>query len=444
MSEVVRSLQQRPFTVTELCDLLNEVLAEFGWVRVEGEVQGFKLYPTGHRYFTLTDGRSNINVALFNSRHPEIRKLDDGTHVLVEGKLEYYGPHGRLSLIAESIEVLGEGRLWAKIEETKARLQAEGLFDDSRKRPLPLLPKAVGVVCGHEAAVKRDILAQANQRFPGYPIVFEEVTVQGEGAVEQIIEGLTRLQQHPHVEVIILARGGGSLFELAPFFDEKLCRAVAASSVPIVSAIGHEKDQPLTDLVADKRASTPTRAAIEVIPSEHDLRDRLDMALLSIDREIDRALQVKQLALRQLYPGAVWTTAVAAPREAKLFEAKARLAENTPEARIERTRARLAALDPSLAMLELLERFDRRLEQDALHLSAFDARVEGVRARLNALSEQLSGLGPHAILARGFSIVRNESDGRIVKDPAQAPPGTPLVITTAGGDFGADSRGPRP
>jgi exodeoxyribonuclease VII large subunit len=451
----------KPLSVTELCDLINEALAELGEVTVEGEVRGFKGYPSGHRFFNLTDGKANISVALFSSVHPEIGHLDDGTRITVAGRVDYYKPYGRLSFIARQLTIGGEGELWRRIEEVKKRLQEEGLFDESRKRPLPLLPRKVGVICGHEAAVKRDILATAEHRFPGYPIEFAEVTVQGDGAVEAIIAAMARLANTPDIDVIVLARGGGSLSELAPFYDEKLCRAIAACPVPVVSAIGHEKDQPLTDLVADRRASTPTRAAVEVIPSAADLRETLQHAMASLDREIDDILFRASLRAGHLDPTPVFGTEILQIAERRVLHAKAALAENAPAVRIERLLARLAKLHPSAPLESRFEElghrlgsldptgvFHERVEAALLAVSdkkngleSFADRLERSRIELEKAAAELSALGPSATLARGYSVVRTQ-DGRIVRASEDAPRGTLLEITTASDKLLAESKGP--
>ena len=408
-----------PLSVSELASWINEVVREgVGYVWVEGEVRDLKTYPSGHTYCSLADEAATVNVAMF-SRIELPEGIKNGTHLLVRGRPEFYGPGGRLSLVAEEVHISGEGELWAKIEKTREKLAADGLFDEERKRPLPLLPATVGVVCGFDAAVKRDILAAVDRRFPGYPLVFEEVPVQGDRAVTEIIQAMERLTADPRVEVIILARGGGSLAELAPFYDESLCRAIARCPVPVVSAIGHEKDNPLSDLVADARASTPSRAAIEVIPDEAELRDRLDRAVDIAYTTVRRRLETAEAKLASLNPTRTFKEAYLARKELVLAALESTMSSRIPEATIERQWARLQ----SLRVQEL-----------------FLARIDRAQSSLNSLTASLEALSPRATLKRGFAVVRKVT-GEIVRAPLEAPEGTVLSVTLAGGILGVVSRG---
>ncbi len=409
----------KPLTVSELASLIDEAVKEgVGYVWVEGEVRDFKTYPSGHSYCSLSDGKATVNVAFF-SRIELPPDVGDGAHVLIFGRPEFYGPYARLSLVAEEVHLFGEGELWAKIEQTRKKLDAEGLFDDSRKRPLPLLPSAVGVVCGHDAAVKRDILAATDKRFPGYPLVFEEVTIQGDRAVKEIIAAMERLARDRRVDVIILARGGGSLADLAPFFDEDLCRAIARCPVPVVSAIGHEKDNPLSDLVADLRASTPSRAAMEVIPDETALRDRLGQALDAMTSAIERRLEAKLSKLEVLDPGRILKDVYLPRRELILSGFETRLVEFGPKVRLERERSRLEAANVTALMKNRIYREESALE---------------------ALSRSLDALSPRSTLERGYAVVRT-STGDLVRSARQAPAGTELTVTLAEGILDAVSKG---
>ncbi len=409
-----------PLTVSEVAELIDRALREeVGEVWVEGEVRDLRFSAAGHAYCTITDGQAGLNLTIF-SRVPRPDGLEDGARVLVLGSPQYYGPYARLSLIVEEVHLAGEGALWARIEKIRQKLAAEGLFDDERKRPLPLLPTAVGVVCGFDAAVEHDIRDATEKRFPGYPLVFERVTVQGERAVSEIVQAMRRLASHPQVEVIILARGGGSLADMMPFYDESLCRAIAECPVPVVSAIGHEKDNPLTDLVADHRSSTPSRAAIEVVPDERQLRDRLAQASDAIHHSVARRVQVLDSRLALLDPSRTLRDLYLAERLIRLRELRALLAEASPTAALERALARLGEA-------RLGEFLGRRLESAA--------------ASLESLGAALAALGPEATLARGYAVVW-DSQGRIVRHPDQAPAGEELAVRVADGRLYAVSRGP--
>lgn len=411
---------RRPLSASELAEWIDDVVQEgVGYVWLEGEVRDLRTSQAGHSYCVLTDGKATISITLF-SRVEVPAGVADGVRILVLGHPEFYGPYGRLSIIAEEVHLSGEGELWAKIEKTRQKLAAEGLFDEARKRSLPLLPRAVGVVCGFDAAVKRDILAATEQRFPGYPLVFEEVTVQGDRAVEEITAAMEKLAEDQRVEVIILARGGGSLAELAPFYDEHLCRAIARSPVPVVSAIGHEKDNPLSDLVADARASTPSRAAMEVIPEEARLSGRIDQALDGITMSLERRAESLTTKLGALDPGRVFRDSYLARKELVLSSQSAALAGLGPHARLERERARLEA---------------------ARIYDLIAGRIAGNQGTLKVLASSLDALSPRSTLQRGFAVVRIAS-GEIVRYPDQAPAGTDLSVTVAEGMLDAVSRGP--
>jgi exodeoxyribonuclease VII large subunit len=415
----VGSDASHPLSVSELAAWIDDVVEDgIGYIWVQGEVRDLKAYPSGHTYCSLTDGKASVNVAFF-SRIELPEGIANGALILVLGHPQFYAPTGRLSVIAEEVHLSGEGELWAMIEKTRQKLDAEGLFDESRKRPLPLLPATVGVVCGFDAAVKRDILAARQQRFPGYPLVFEEVTVQGDRAVSEITAAMERLARNPQVEVIILARGGGSLADLAPFYDENLCRAIAKCPVPVVSAIGHEKDNPLSDLVADARASTPSRAAMEVIPEEFRLRDRIDQALDAISNHTERRLETAYAGLRLLEPYRIFRESHLAPKELYLSTKSAVLAEQAPLVRLERERSRLAAA-------RVFDLISSRVSRDA--------------NRLESLSASLDALSPRSALERGFAVLRSQS-GEIIRSPNQAPEGTELSVTLARGMLDVISKG---
>ncbi len=410
----------RPLTVSEVAELIDQaVREEVGEVWVEGEIRDFRFSAAGHAYCTLTDGQAGLNLTIF-SRVPKPDGLEDGARVLVLGSPQYYGPYARLSVIVEEVHLSGEGALWARIEKIRQKLASEGLFDEERKRPLPLLPAAVGVVCGFDAAVEHDIRDATEKRFPGYPLVFEKVTVQGERAVPEIVRAMRRLASHPLIEVIILARGGGSLADMMPFYDEGLCRAIAECPVPVVSAIGHEKDNPLTDLVADHRSSTPSRAAMEVIPDERQLRDRLAQAADAIHHSVARRIQLLDSRLALLDPSRTFRDHYLADRLIRLRELRALLAEASPTAALERALARLA----EARLGELL-----------------GLRLASASASLESLGAALAALGPEATLARGYAVVW-DSQGRIVRHPEQAPEGEMLAVRVAGGRLDAVSRGP--
>jgi exodeoxyribonuclease VII large subunit len=318
--------------------------------------------------------------------------LADGERVHVFGRPELYEARGEFRLRALSVERFGLGAHLAAIERLKAKLASEGLFSAERKRPLPRLPRRIGLVTGNDAAAKRDVLTTIEARFPPARVLVAETYVQGPRAAAAIVDALGRICAEPEIDVVVLARGGGSFEDLLPFSEERLVRAVASCPVPIVSAVGHEQDTPLCDLAADARASTPTAAGRLVVPDLNELLERLGRSRSSLQRSVRRALERE----RQ-----------------RLAHARARL-DRAPTLVLERKRAPLE---------HLRARLDRA---PALVLERKRASLEHAQGRLGALS-------PHATLARGYAIVR-AADGIVMSPPTA---GEHLDVEVADGAFGA-------
>jgi len=283
------------------------------------------------------------------------------------------------------------------------------------RRPVPRLPAAIGVVCGHEAAVRKDIESVVAARFPGYPVVFAETTVSGPGAVDNVIAAMADLDARPGIDVIILARGGGDATALLPFSDEGLCRAVCVTRAPVVSAIGHDGDRPLVDEVADLRAGTPSLAAAAVVP------DRLELAAV-----LDGAMRAALAALAVRLDGA-------AARLGRVDRAAAATAA------LDRARARLDHAAATRALVEPA----RELDRARVRLAAVDrhrparARAERAATELSARWAAVEAMSPARVLERGYAVVRRAEDAAVVREPSQAPPGALLDITVAGGELGA-------
>ncbi|HEX2849153.1 MAG TPA: exodeoxyribonuclease VII large subunit, partial [Acidimicrobiales bacterium] len=264
----------RRVSLVRLSAEIHRGLAAIGRIAVEGEVHRPSTRPGGRIYFVLKDRAAQITVTVPATRARKARAVG-GERVRVTGTLDWFAGGGAVQLVADEVVPVGEGAVAAMIAEARARLAAEGLLDRPRRR-IPRLPAAIGVVCGSDAAVRHDIESVVAARFPGYPLVFREVTVSGPGAADAIAGALSDLDGVPEVEVIVLARGGGDATQLLPFSDEDLCRAVCRSTTPVVSAIGHEQDRPLCDEVADLRCGTPSLAAAAVVPDLARLTADLD------------------------------------------------------------------------------------------------------------------------------------------------------------------------
>lgn len=370
-------------------------------VLVYGEVSNYSRSAAGHVYFTLKDAESAIRCVMWRSRADWYGRLPaDGESILVRGYVSLYPPHGQYQLYVEEWQPLGAGRLYLEFEALKARLQAEGLFDAGRKRPLPAFPRAIGIVTSPSAAAYQDILRVLRQRFPLARVVLAPTLVQGEDAPPQIvraIESLNRIREQAEIDVIIVARGGGSLEELWAFNDERVARAIANSKVPVITGVGHEVDFTIADFAADHRAPTPTAAAAAAVPDQQELRQRLSAL---------------QSALTQMTLGRL-------DESRRLVESHRRMLRRlSPEYRIAQER-------------QHVDELVHRLQQDVMHQLAL------ARERVQQYGARLESLNPTAVLGRGYAVVRRRDTGQVVTHPAQVQAGDPLDIRVSEGSFGA-------
>jgi len=378
---------------------VGQWLSRLPTVWVEGEVTELRRHERWATvFFTLKDPAdgSCVGVAMARGRFDALRlDLSDGERVHVFGRPELYEQRGEFKLRALSIERFGVGAHLASLERLKATLAAEGLFSDTRKRPLPLLPRRIGIVTGNDAAAKRDVVTTIRTRFPPAAVLVAETYVQGPRAAAEIVAAIGALCEHEDVDVVILTRGGGSFEDLLPFSDERVVRAVAECPVPVVSAVGHEQDTPLCDLAADVRASTPTAAGKLVVPELVELFGRLDRARGALARNVRRSLDRDQQRLT---------------RSVDRLRARPRMALEREDQRLEHTRERLRQA-PALA-------------------------VERKRAALEKSAAKLVALSPVQTLERGYAIVRTDS-GDVVASSSGVSGGTHVDVTLAEGGFGA-------
>lgn len=378
---------------------VGQWLSRLPTVWVEGEVTELRRHERWATvFFTLkdpTDG-SCVGVAMARGRFDALRlDLEDGERVHVFGRPELYEQRGEFKLRALSIERFGLGAHLASLERLKATLAAEGLFSDARKRPLPFLPRRIGVVTGNDAAAKRDVVTTIRSRFPPASVLVAETYVQGPRAAAEIVAALGALCEHEDVDVVVLTRGGGSFEDLLPFSDERVVRAVAGCRVPVVSAVGHEQDTPLCDLAADVRASTPTAAGKLVVPELTELRDYLDRARGALARSVRRSLAQDRQRLTH---------------SVERLRARPLIALERERQRLERTRERLR-LAPALT-------------------------VERKRAVLEKSAGKLVALSPVQTLERGYAIVRTDS-GAVLASASNVATGAHVDVTLADGGFGA-------
>ena len=435
--------------VAQLTRLIGSALADFGPLVVEGELTQRRIAPSGHCYATLKERDAVIGVVMWRSsvvRHGDIPA--DGTRVQVAGHLDVYAPRGGYQLIARTITPIGAGDLLARLAALKARLAEEGLFADERKRPLPRLPRAVGIASAAGSAALADLLATIRARFPAMPIVHAPCRVQGDGAAASIAAAITRLGGHGEVDVVVCGRGGGSQEDLQAFNDEALVRALAACPVPVVSAVGHETDWTLCDLVADVRAKTPTAAGELVVPVAADLRAVLDAARARLDATIAAAMA----QARRVVAALATHRALAAPghllaqARQRVDEARERLdqaaiaARTLPERRLAVIQARLAAAHPTrtlIARRALVQVLAERLDRAAVRCT------ERAGERWTAAAQRLALLSPLAVIERGYAVLRT-GDGTVVRRRSQAPPGTPVAARVVDGWLDLRAEGGRP
>jgi exodeoxyribonuclease VII large subunit len=362
---------------------------------VQGEISGYKQAASGHRYFTLKDSSAAIRCALFAGYR--VAPLRDGMAAIVHGRIGYWEARGDIQMYVDDVRDAGEGLLNLRFEALKARLEAEGLFAPERKRPLPGRVQVVGVVTSLQAAALSDILRTLRLRCPLVHVIVAPALVQGEGAASQVADALDLLNAHGQADVIIVARGGGSIEELWAFNEEVVARAIARSRAPVVTGVGHETDFTIADFVADLRASTPTAAAVAAVPDVAQWR-----------MEIEAAAQRLEIAIDELI----------AERAESLDVGQRRLDRASPSAAIAISRQRV---NRAIEALALRARHTLELRAAALQTSAL---------RLHALSPLLT-------IARGYATVRREADGALVSSVTQVAPGDGLSVRVGDGRFAA-------
>ncbi len=409
MTGALGASAESPFPVRAVATRVAGWIDKLGAVWVEGQLTQINIRPNFKTVFmVLRDPAADMSLSVTCSRDLVLAapvKLAEGTQVVVCGKPTFFTGRGTFSLRLSEIRAVGVGELLARIERLRQLLDAEGLFDPRLKRPLPFLPSTIGLITGRASAAEHDVTTVAATRWPAVRFAVRNTAVQGPNAVSQIVAALRELDADPAVDVIVIARGGGSVEDLLPFSDETLCRAIASCTTPVVSAVGHEPDNPLCDLVADVRAATPTDAAKRVVPDAvaeqalvADLRSRSGRALRNwVARE--------QRALTQV-------------------------------------RSRPVLADPSRGVGERADEVHRAraaIQRDVTRL------VTAESDRIGHLTARLTTLGPAATLARGYAVVQaldGPAAGTVLRSTSAAPAGTRLRIRVADGALGATSSGP--
>jgi len=389
----------------------------FRRVWIEGEISNFRPYASGHWYFTLQDDRAQLRCVMFSSANRFVRfRPGNGLSVVLRGRLSIYEGRGSFQAIVDHIEPAGEGALRAAMEKLKARLAAEGLFDEARKKALPRYPRHIAVISSRSGAALKDVVAVTRRRFPCIRLTCFDVAVQGFEAERQILGAFDRAEfmRHPP-DVIVLTRGGGSLEDLAAFNLESVARRIAAARIPVVSAIGHETDVTIADFVADRRAPTPSAAAEMVTPDRHDLENRLRRAEAALVSRMGTRLDVDQRLLAATRQRLVHPGRTVEQRMLRMDELGERL-RGAMSARIARTRTDLGHRVQLLARCNPAVRLapaHGRVVHAATRLRAAAAKAaEQAQARLGALTRALNAVSPLATLDRGFAIVAKPDGSR--------------------------------
>jgi exodeoxyribonuclease VII large subunit len=438
---------RRVLSVSQLTVAVRDLLeSELFEVWVEGELSNCRQWNTGHVYFTLKDARAQLHAVIFRSALRYLKfKPTDGLKVIARGRISVYEPKGEYQLVCEHLEPHGLGRLQLAFDQLRARLQEEGLFDASRKRPLPSLPRRIGLVTSLDGAAVRDMLKVLGRRHASVHVVIRPVRVQGEGAAVDIARGLRIMGRSAGVDVIIVGRGGGSVEDLWAFNEEIVARAIALSPVPVISAVGHETDVTIADFVADVRAPTPSAAAEIVIAAKDDVAarigradDRLRAAVHGRVQWLGRRLDA--LTGRPAFAGYRGRLANRERQVAELEHGLTRLAHE----RLRRCDRQLQQLWRRLDTCDLGRRLatirTRLVAADGRLRGAVDRRVHLANVRLRASAGRLDTLSPLAVLGRGYAVCWNAERSAVVRDAAEASPGDRVRVTLARGELDCEVR----
>ncbi|MCB2181827.1 MAG: exodeoxyribonuclease VII large subunit [Desulfobulbaceae bacterium] len=433
-------------SVSELTQSIRGVLeTEFSFVTVTGEISNLRKPYSGHLYFTLKDENAQIKVVLFKGQQKYLNTpLQDGQQVICRGRISVYEPRGDYQIIADVVDSVGTGALQVAFENLKKKLEREGLFDSRHKKHLPFLPEKIFIITSPKGAALYDFLRIASMRYPSVPISLFPVRVQGNEAADDIADAVTQLNSREDSGVIVLCRGGGSLEDLWAFNEEKVARAVYASHLPVVSAVGHEIDFTITDFVADHRSPTPTAAAKDVLPDGEALKQRVDDLSSRISTSMQRRMETLRRRLKFAehrlgdptsllshfrlvldHSQLSLSTAMARvlqSRQEHLTILQSKLGRHNPEQKVVAGRQKINELTEKLTLLcrMLIERKRKNLEKNA--------------ALLDAVS-------PLKVLGRGYGIIRKESDGCIIRSAAQVKKGDALRIRIHKGEISSQVTG---
>jgi exodeoxyribonuclease VII large subunit len=440
-------VERRIWTVTELTVRVRDLLeSEFFEIWVEGELSNCKIWNTGHLYFTLKDSATQLRGFMFRTALRYLKfKPVDGQRVIARGKISVYEPKGEYQFVCEHLEPQGLGALQIAFEQLKKRLQQEGLFDPARKRPVPALPRKIGIVTSLEGAAIRDIIQVLQRRHPTAHLVISPVRVQGDDAPPDIARGLRQISRVPGVDVVIVGRGGGSIEDLWAFNEEQVARAIARMPIPVIAAVGHETDTTIADFVADVRAPTPSAAA-EIVVSRKDeflsridrLRDALRSAEMRRIQSLSRRVHVA--AARPAFAGLPGRVAMRGRHAAELGHALARAgrdAVSIPMRRLQQIERQLSTFDAGRRLAAIRTRL---VAADGRLTAAADRRNDRARGRMQQMVGRLETLSPLAVLGRGYAVCWNEDRTVALRDATTVAPGDRVNVRLARGELECDVR----
>jgi len=431
------------YTVSQVNTLIKEILENNlpGWIPVTGEVTDWKLHHSGHCYFSLKDENSTLPCVMWRSNFAKLKfKPENGLAVIAEGYVDVYSPHGKYQLYVESMIPAGVGALQLAFEQMVKKLEAEGLFSETHKKPIPAYPARIGILTSESGAAVHDIRDSIYNRWPCARLFLYPVRVQGEGAAQEIaaaIADVNRRNKRLKLDLLIVGRGGGSLEDLWAFNEEVLARAIFASKIPIISAVGHEVDVTVTDLVADARASTPTKAGVVAVPDMQEVLGQLAYYQKRLQSEASAKLHLCRENLQTILASAVFRNPLlpVRNREQQLDELSTTLANST-KTRLAEIRDRLHYFYQQTVKIEPHRLLGRKMvDLNDLRnrtLAAIAAVVNSRQMQLTARANRLAALNPKSVLQRGYSITTNKNTGSLVRTPQDVQIGDNLTTELAG------------
>ncbi len=408
-------------TVSEITKQIKGLIQQFEGVWIEGEVSNFVPHSSGHMYFSLKDEKSVIRAAFFKNANQHLKfKIQDGMKVVVHGNVDLYEKSGQYQVIVDNMEPKGLGMLQLRFEQLKEQLKKEGLFDQARKRKLPILPKKIGVITSPTGAVIRDILNVLQRRFPNIHVVLNPVKVQGDGAAEEVAEAIKYMNEDGSFDVLIVGRGGGSLEDLWAFNEEVVARAIFSSKIPVVSAVGHEIDFTIADFVADLRAPTPSAAAELVIANKTDLIEKIRAYEVRLTNDLTNKYQTYKEKLDWIRKSGL---AMGLKRTLEIFKERISNAAKSP-----------AFLRPKEKISQLKQEVDEYESKLAITIGHF---LENRRNEIKVLQGKVESLNPLKILERGYSVTLKLPEKKIIKSASELKKNDEIEVKFANGTINA-------